>query len=769
MSSWPSAAKDKGGPRERQLWAELAAAKRSCRGERRRHGGAEFPDFAGRTRRAGRLLSPCGITARRAPGRSSRAHPRARPAKRADRRAPRRQRRSFATSPIADAPAGGALHDVRRSQRRGSPAPLAPTTRCATIRRRLVAIRAAAEVGAEARFIDLTFPSWWSPRRATQKPTRPTTSAQTPTGGHRSRACRTKPDRATAVCLAAAWSAPARATPTTCGTASSSTIFGARIGDVLPRCARVCAPGPARLDARDARRRRDRRPRGRDGRRRRRGRAGPGAVVVVTGGFHTVALPHDAGRGPSRCKWRRPTMPLVALMRYGFEQLDRLNGYASGMPSPEFYQRTWEGEDLEDRRRAARECRKRRDRHLGRPTRRRPLEHARRLAGFGATRGRRARTCSTASARVFIKGADDVEGVAVLAPARKLLAGDRVGERAAGRRACRRSSRTSAHVRAGKLSLDVDRDREVTLDLYRSQRTRQESPSSTGCGSWRSRSPRARGPDYVAGEHLERVQEVWKYRWSPMVESSLIEQARTARRSKRRRRQPAAGAVRRGRAAGRRADIAARLVIEACRMGCMATRRSLVTRTAALVAGIPLPPRCRSRGAAMTARLPRAAGGAAADRPFAARRPSLGSRGAADAVARDDAGRGRDDRARQLVHLDGAVGGAARSRARGHAAHRELARARGRRRRRHPPCWAARSACSTATASSRPSWSGGSAATCAATSDATHGARFFRGVLRAARSVLAGGVARRACTRARRPGRAAFLPRCRTCGWPSPT
>ena len=32
-------------------------------------------------------------------------------------------------------------------------------------------------------------------------------------------------------------------------------------------------------------------------------------------------------------------------MRYGFEQLDRLNGYASGIPSPEYYQRLWEGRE----------------------------------------------------------------------------------------------------------------------------------------------------------------------------------------------------------------------------------------------------------------------------------------------------------------------------------------------------------------------------------------------------------------------------------------
>ena len=66
-----------------------------------------------------------------------------------------------------------------------------------------------------------------------------------------------------------------------------------------------------------------------------------GRVVVVTGGFHTVALPGAAPALPGRVEVD-PKDALVTLMRYGFEQLDRLNGYASGMPAPEFYQRTWE-------------------------------------------------------------------------------------------------------------------------------------------------------------------------------------------------------------------------------------------------------------------------------------------------------------------------------------------------------------------------------------------------------------------------------------------
>ncbi|NJK53923.1 MAG: hypothetical protein HC936_16020, partial [Leptolyngbyaceae cyanobacterium SU_3_3] len=29
-------------------------------------------------------------------------------------------------------------------------------------------------------------------------------------------------------------------------------------------------------------------------------------------------------------------------MRYSFEQLDAINGYAAGMPAPEYYQRIWQ-------------------------------------------------------------------------------------------------------------------------------------------------------------------------------------------------------------------------------------------------------------------------------------------------------------------------------------------------------------------------------------------------------------------------------------------
>ena len=77
-----------------------------------------------------------------------------------------------------------------------------------------------------------------------------------------------------------------------------------------------------------------------------------------------------------------------------------------------------------------------------------------------------------------------------------------------------------------KLKLDKLDETQSTLDLYRKAAHREISrlfhrlafldvPFATF----------VRGPDFVAGENLERIQEVWTYHWSPQTESSLIERS----------------------------------------------------------------------------------------------------------------------------------------------------------------------------------------------------------------------------------------------------
>ena len=214
-----------------------------------------------------------------------------------------------------------------------------------------------------------------------------------------------------------------------------------------------------------------------------------GRVVVVTGGFHTVALPGAAPALPGRVKVD-PKDALVTLMRYGFEQLDRLNGYASGMPAPEFYQRTWEekpvtGLIVE----LAREARRR---NLGVSVADEiaALEQVRRLAALrGHSRPSREDLLDGIRS-VYIKGSDDVEGLPILALARKLLAGDRVGNvpPEAGVPPLVEDFRRTAVAAQGRARPDRC-PRGFPRPLPQRPRPSAQPVLPPACGSWRSRSP----------------------------------------------------------------------------------------------------------------------------------------------------------------------------------------------------------------------------------------------------------------------------------------
>jgi len=311
-----------------------------------------------------------------------------------------------------------------------------------------------------------------------------------------------------------------------------------------------------------------------------------GRVLVVTGGFHTVALPETQPANPKPLRIA-PDDHLLVLMRYSFEQLDRLNGYASGMPAPEFYQRMWEGQStarlLVE---IARQCRRA---NLGVSTADAvaALSHAERLANLRGHRRSSREDLLDSVRSVFIKGTDDAEGVAVLAVARKLLAGSRVGNvpASAGQPPIVHDFRRTATQL--KLKLDKLDDTEVALDLYRKKPHREisrlfhrlaflDTPFATFL----------RGPDFVHGSNLQRIQEVWKYHWSPQTESTLIErslygstveEAATSVLLERFEQAEAAGQ-------GRSAGLATQLVVHACRMGLHKHTQDLLNRVSSLLA-----------------------------------------------------------------------------------------------------------------------------------------------------------------------------------------
>jgi hypothetical protein len=310
-----------------------------------------------------------------------------------------------------------------------------------------------------------------------------------------------------------------------------------------------------------------------------------GRTIVVTGGFHTVALPQTSPALPAPMKIDPDDHQLV-LMRYTFEQLDRLNGYASGMPAPEFYQRCWEDQDLTTVLvEIGRECRRK---DLG-PSTADAIAAVTHAGGLAALRGHRRMSREDlldAVRSVFVKGADDAEGVPVLAIARKHLAGDRVGNvpADAGQPPIVHDFRNSA----GQLRLKLDRmeDIELALDLYRKSAHRDVSRLFHRLAFLSV--PFAvfvRGPDFVAGENLERIQEVWKYHWSPQTESSLIERSLYGSTI-----EDAANGLLLERfqqaeqqGQGRNAALATELVLHACRMGLHRHTQDLLARVGGLL------------------------------------------------------------------------------------------------------------------------------------------------------------------------------------------
>lgn len=264
-----------------------------------------------------------------------------------------------------------------------------------------------------------------------------------------------------------------------------------------------------------------------------------GPIVVVTGGFHTIALIELLDASASVPVKGAPTHTPLGnwLIRYSFDRLDALNGYSAGMPSPAYYQRVWEsaqasstGPALID---VAADCLA----MLGQHTRTLGLAdqistadvqaavlQARRLADLRGHAGPGRQDLLDAVRSCFIKGAVD-EGTSGLADdVRRFLGGSRLGDipPSAGSPPLLEDARRLAR-RCG-IRLDDSLPRTVRLDIYRkaTHRTRSRflhlmAYLETGLAQWQG------GPDFLAGSALDLLIEEWQVGWNPLVEARLIE------------------------------------------------------------------------------------------------------------------------------------------------------------------------------------------------------------------------------------------------------
>jgi hypothetical protein len=330
------------------------------------------------------------------------------------------------------------------------------------------------------------------------------------------------------------------------------------------------------------------------------GKAGP--VLVVTGGFHTVALPELVAR-----ETKRPSPISFGedevgswLMRYSFDQLDALAGYASGMPSPAFYDRLWRtaegGGSLPDQTAEV-------ILDIGRLARARDLptlistpdaiaavQSARQLAALRGHPWPLREDVLDGIRSCFVKGEMNVEGQALMRLVHEALAGDRVGRVPPGAAVPPIVADFQREARRLRLPIDTIERREMALDLYRNANHRQISRLFHRLNLLAA--PFAvfvAGPDFVQGQGLDLMQEHWQVCWSPGTESALIEASvfgpTVEEASAAKLRQQIARLEDEGQ--GRSTAAAVALLVRACRLGLHAQAASLVPLIDVHIAGDP--------------------------------------------------------------------------------------------------------------------------------------------------------------------------------------
>ena len=295
------------------------------------------------------------------------------------------------------------------------------------------------------------------------------------------------------------------------------------------------------------------------------GTAAPAApVVVVTGGFHIMAL-LDCLDATEHAAWLPEPQPQPGgpawLIRYDFARLDALRGYGAGMPSPGLWQRAWrartgdsplEGSGTGPRRATRRTARPVPEpagaarafattvvidvatalRELGEPLGTAQVlatvEQAMRLA---ALRGRAwPGRCDILDALTscLVKDETGLSGNLGAAVASVLAASD-VGEVPDGIATPPLVRQVRDRLRAARFIIDDAVEHRVSLDTSRRPRHRERREllarlRFVGSGFTHQIS----GADLVAGTGMGQFLEEWVYSWTPMVEAALVRAAQEA-------------------------------------------------------------------------------------------------------------------------------------------------------------------------------------------------------------------------------------------------
>ncbi|TXG79996.1 MAG: hypothetical protein E6R11_01790 [Rhodocyclaceae bacterium] len=271
---------------------------------------------------------------------------------------------------------------------------------------------------------------------------------------------------------------------------------------------------------------------------------GQGPVLAVVGGFHAVVLPDLVAGEHKRPAISRTTIDdeASALIRYSFDRLDRLNGYSAGMTSPAWHQSLWEGLLKAGRLAAGNAARVRREaglialfdiaetlrkRHglaLPVPALSAAYEQMLRLAQLRGRSMPIRDDVLDAITSCFIKGDADADGLLVRQIAQQYFGGYAMGRVPPGAGTPPLVRDFEYRARLQRLKLDDSQPRRAVLEIYRRPAHRITSRLFHGLVLLGVPfAMRTAGPDFVAGIGLDRLQEHWEYAHSAATEAALVE------------------------------------------------------------------------------------------------------------------------------------------------------------------------------------------------------------------------------------------------------
>jgi len=320
-------------------------------------------------------------------------------------------------------------------------------------------------------------------------------------------------------------------------------------------------------------------------------------IAVVTGGFHTPPLLLRDATAATRPGSGKPLPMRAFLVRYSHDWLDRLNGYAAGMPHPAYYERLHvaaaaEGEPF----RAVAEdvmlnlaARLRTDKPALAP--RVPaltaaLRQAIDLADLRGLPGPGRVEILDAARSCFVKDEDPRYGAPILEELVRDLTGSAIGDVPASAGSPPIVEAARAQARSFGFTVTDAGQRKRELDIHRNARRRDASRFLHAMALLGTNFGRLeQGPDYAVGIDLDVLFEVWDYAWSPLVEARLVERAADGDSVERacatELLRAAAALEQEGKA--RSADAVARLVFSAAQIGLAQTFDQLLPKLSAMI------------------------------------------------------------------------------------------------------------------------------------------------------------------------------------------